>query len=169
MFVDGRHFMTIFGLGLALLGIYGPVVGPVSHDGLRYLLLPLLFPSLPALYYKLRPVQPYSSYRGRWGELGPMIGKDERDAEARQLRDLMQSAEAQGAMTRIGVRMAASLLVPMAIASAVFWSSLSWMLWSQALFISLGFGIIGCWIAFFAQLIGWGVTTWAARVGTGNG
>lgn len=169
MFVDGRRFMTIFGLGLALFGIYGPVAGPPSHDGLRYLLLSLLCPALPTLYYKLRPVQPYSGYRGRWGDLGPMIGKDERDAEARQLRDLMRSAEAQGAMTRIGVRMAVILFVPMAIASAVLWPSLSWTLWSQVLFMSLVLGMIGCWIAVFAQLIGWGVTTWAARAGTGNG
>ena len=58
MFVDGQRFWIVFGFGLALLAIYGPIVGTPDYDGFRYLLLPVLSPWVPALYYKLRPVNP---------------------------------------------------------------------------------------------------------------
>jgi hypothetical protein len=69
MFVDGQRFWTVFGFGVALLAIYGPLVGPPDHDGFRYLLLPVLSPWVPALWYKLCPINPYSGYRGRWQNL----------------------------------------------------------------------------------------------------
>jgi hypothetical protein len=50
------------------LAIYGPLVGPPDHDGFRYLLLPVLSPWVPALYYKLRPINPYSRSDGRRGK-----------------------------------------------------------------------------------------------------
>ena len=128
MSVDGARFWTIFGLGLALLGIYGPVVGIPDHDGFRYLLLPLLCSWVPALYYKLRPIQPYSGYRGRWGDLGPMIGKDEKDAEAKSLVDLLRSGEGQAAVTRVAIRSSMVLFVPMALISLALWGSLTWTL-----------------------------------------
>ena len=162
MGVDGARFWTIFGLGLALVGIYGPVVGAPDHDGFRYLLLPLLSPWVPALYYKLRPIHPYSGYRGRWGDLGPMIGKDERDAEAKRLVELFRSDEGQAAMTRVAVLSSMVLFVPMALVSMALWGSLTWTFWSRWLFFGVSLSLIGCWIAVFTQILSWGVWTWAS-------
>ena len=164
MFVDGQRFLTIFGLGLVLIGIYGPLVGAPDHDGFRYLLLPLLCPWVPALYYKRRPIHPYSGYRGRWGDLGPMIGKDETDAEAKGLVDLLRSGDGQAAMTRVAIRSSMVLFVPKSLVSMVLWGSLTWTFWSPWLFFSIGMGVIGCWIAVFTQIISWGVRTWADRI-----
>jgi hypothetical protein len=162
MCVDGVRFWTIFGLGLALLGIYGPVVGTPDHDGFRYFLLPLLSPWVPALYYKLRPIHPYSGYRGRWGDLGPMIGKDETDAEAKRLVELFRSNEGQAAVTRVAILSSMVLFVPMALVSMALWGSLNWTFRSHWLFFSISLSVIGCWIAVFTQIISWGVRTWAS-------
>ncbi len=164
MGVDGARFWTIFGLGLALVGIYGPVVGAPDHDGFRCLLLPLLSPWVPALYYKLRPIHPYSGYRGRWGGLGPMIGKDERDAEAKRLVELFRSDEGQAAVTRVAMLSSMVLFVPMALVSSALWGSLTWTFWSRWLFFGVSLSLIGCWIAVFTQILSWGVRTWADRI-----
>ena len=164
MFVDGQRFWTVFGFGVALLAIYGPLVGPSDHDGFRYLLLPVLSPWVPALYYKLRPINSYSGYRGRWHDLGGMIGKDRTDVEARRLVELLQSGEGQAAVTRLAIMSSAMLFVPMALVSIALWSSLTWTFWSRWLFFSVSMSIIGCWIAVFTQIISWGVRTWADRI-----
>ncbi len=164
MGVDGARFWTIFGLGLALVGIYGPVVGAPDHDGFRCLLLPLLSPWVPALYYKLRPIHPYSGYGGRWGDLGPMIGKDERDAEAKRLVELFRSGEGQAAVMRVAMLSSMVLFVLMALVSIAFWGSLTWTFWSRWLFFGVSLSVIGCWIAVFTQILSWGVRTWADRI-----
>jgi hypothetical protein len=168
MSVDGAPFWTIFGLSLALLGIYGPIVGTADHDGFRYLLLPLLCPWVPALYYKLRPIHPYSGYRGRWGDLGPMIGKDKTDAEAKGLVDLLRSNEGQAALTRVAILTSMALFVPMVLVSLALWGSLTWTFWSRWLFFGLSLSVIGCWIAVFTQIISWGVRTWAQTIVEAN-
>jgi hypothetical protein len=165
MFVDGRWFWTIFGLGLALFAIYGPIVGVPDHDGLRYLILPLLCPWIPASYYKLRPIHPYSGYRGRWHNLRGMIGKDQTDPEAKQLVELFQSAEGQAAMTRSAITISVLLFAPMAVACIALRDSLTWTFWSKGLFLSIGMSVIACWITLFTQIVSWGVRTWAARIG----
>jgi hypothetical protein len=165
MFVDGRWFWTAFGLGLALLAIYGPIVGVPDHDGFRYLILPLLCPWIPSLYYKLRPIHPYSGYRGRWHNLGGMIGKDQTDAEAKSLVELLQSAEGQAAITRSAVIISILLFIPMVLVCIVLGPSLTWTFWSDWLFFGVSMSIIACWIIVFTQTINWGVRTWAARIG----
>jgi hypothetical protein len=48
MLADEHVSLTFFGLGLAILFLYGPVAGIPDHNGLRYLLGPPICASVPA-------------------------------------------------------------------------------------------------------------------------
>ena len=158
---DARTLIVVLGLGLALLMIYGPLVGQGDHNGWRYLLAPLVYPWVPAAYYIFRPVRPYSGYRGRWNNLGGLIDKDQSDLEAARLTALFQSAEARRYMVRTALRMSVILFVPLAVATLALGESVSWRPYSQWLFFSATCGVIGCTVAFFAETLHWGITTWA--------
>ena len=160
MFADGRKLWVVFGLGLALFGIYGPVVGPPDNDGWRYLLGPLILPWLPAIYYFFRPIRPYSGYRGRYGDLTGMIDKDETDPEAARLSALFRSDGARRFMMRTALTHSAILFAPLALATLALGDSVAWNLWTPWLVPSAVLGLIGSTIAFFAEIIHWGVVTW---------
>ena len=161
MLVDGRKFIEILGLGLALILIYGPIVGPPDHNAISYLVAPLICPWIPAIYYLLRPIRPYSGYRGRWGTLGGMIGKDKTDPEAARLTALFASSDARAYILRAALRMSAILFAPLAVTALIAWQSLTWTLSSPDQFPGFAGGFIGSYIALFADVISWGILTWA--------
>jgi hypothetical protein len=161
MMADGRKFWVPFGLGLALVMIYGPIVGPPDHNGLRYLIAPLICPWIPAAYYLLRPIRPYSGYRGRWGTLGGMVGKDKTDPEAARLTALFASPEARNYIRRVALRMSAILFAPLVITALFASESLTWTPLSLWQFQGFTVGLIGSSIALFADVIDWGIRAWA--------
>jgi len=91
MLDEQRRFFTLFGIGLALLTLHGPVVGRTDYNRLRYLLAPWVCPVLLAAYDSLRPFNPYES--GAAGYAG-MVGDDSADPDARRLSTIFASNEA---------------------------------------------------------------------------
>jgi hypothetical protein len=164
MIADGHTFWTIFGLGLATFFLYGPVAGKPDHNGWRYLLAPLICPWVPAVWYIWRPLHPYSGYRGRWGTLGPMLWKDKTDPECARLVELLRSEDARRYQTATAQRFALMMFLPLAIAALVLRKQLDWSISSFWQMQGLLGAIIGTWIAVFANLLTWGLRTWASEV-----
>jgi hypothetical protein len=164
MAADGHVFWTIFGLGLAIFFLYGPVVGTPDHNGLRYLLGPLICPSIPAAWYIWRPLNPYSGYRGRWGTLGPMLWKDKTDPDCARLVELFRSDHARRFLIGAAQRMSLVMLIPLAVAAFVLRKNLNWSIPSFWQVQGLLGAMIGTWIAVFASLMTWGLRTWAVEL-----
>src|SRR2546426_12679235 len=60
---EQRTFLKLFGTGLAVFALYGPIVKRPDHNGFRYLLGPWLCPSIVAIYYMVLPFRPYRGTR----------------------------------------------------------------------------------------------------------
>jgi hypothetical protein len=88
-----RTFWNIFGVGLGLLLLYGPITGiNQDHNGLRYLLGPLIGPTVALSFLLLCPFNPY---RGSAARLSGMENRDKWDPEARRLVELFRSNAAR--------------------------------------------------------------------------
>jgi hypothetical protein len=159
---DEHVFLTVVGLGLAILFLYGPVVGMRDHNGLRYLLGPLICAFIPAAWYIWRPLHPYSGYRGRWNNLGPLLWKDKSDPECARLVEVFRSQEARRFLTVAAQQLTIVLFVPLAVAAFLLGSNLNWSV--NTFFVGLIPAAIGTWIVVFPNLIAWGLRVWASEV-----
>jgi len=159
MYVDQQAFWTVFGLGLAVLLLHGPVVGQADYNGLRFLLGPWLCSACAAACNVLWP---YNPYRGTWARLASMTDKDHVDADAQRLNQLLRSAEARRFLLRTSVKTSLMLFVAMTLLAVTHRKSLNWMLVSPWLGQGLIGGLIGAFIALKTQLLNWGVKRWAA-------
>jgi hypothetical protein len=156
---------TLFGLGFALLSLYGPIVGPPDHNGLRYLLAPWICPWVGAVYFLLVP---YNPYRGSPLIVGKMLNLDQRDADARRLVELFQSREARHVLIRIIFKISTILFVMMALITVIVRDSLNWSFSSYWLLPGLLGCCIGLSIVIAAQYISWGLKNWASPHNNGS-
>jgi hypothetical protein len=159
MYVDQPTFGLVFGLGLAVFMLHGPVVGQVDYNGLRFLLAPWLCSPFAAACHVLRP---YNPYRGTWAEWASMIDKDHVDADAKRLRHLFRSAEARRFLLRASVKTSLMLFVAMTLLAVAHRKSLNWTLVSPWLGQGLIGGFFGAFVALKTQFLNWGVKRWAA-------
>lgn len=156
-----RTFWNIFGVGLGLLLLYGPITGiNQDHNGLRYLLGPLIGPTVALSFLLLCPFNPY---RGSAARLSGMENRDKWDPEARRLVELFRSNAARRFLVTSSMKISCVLYLFMVPVIYVCWDSLKWHLLSPW----LGQGLLGCSIATFttlgAQYVGWGLKTWGNR------
>jgi hypothetical protein len=159
MFDDQRTFWTLLGMGLAVLMLYGPVVGRRDHNALRYLLGPWLCPAVVAAYYYFKPFTPYSVGAAR---IADMVDDHTRDPDARRLVEVFQSKEARHFLVRATLKLSSRLFGIMMFLALLHWQSLTWTLTSSW----LGGGLIGGWIGSFIVLMveisHWGLERWEA-------
>jgi len=166
MFLAGRTFWTLFGSGLAVFLLYGPIAGPHApdHNGLRYLIAPWICPWGAAVFYQFLPFNPYR--RGSVSQFVGMVDFDKRDSDAKRLVAVFRSAEARRALVRITLKISAILFVIMALVTVTFRHSLNWSFSSYSLSLSLIGGTIGASIAVASEYVNWGVRRWAASYGS---
>lgn len=165
VFVSQFPFSKWFGLALAVLLLYGPLVGPhVDHNGWRYLIAPLLCAPLAGLLLRVHAPNPYRGYSARAAGLQ---GLHNRDARASRLVFLFRSEAARSVIwqTTFSVAMIefavmTVLLVVCMLTADVKWTPSSYWLWQ---------GIAGCclgsFIAVASDLFAWALRTW---VGSGG-
>jgi hypothetical protein len=143
MFVQLFPFSKWFGIGFAVLSLYGPVVGPHGdRNGWRYLLGPLVCPLLVGVYFRLFPRNPY---RGYWARIGGLTGLDRRDANASRLVEMFRSKGAPSYVWRVTVQVSLIefttmmvVLVAATVTGEVGWTMTSPWLWQGLLGCSLG-------------------------------
>jgi hypothetical protein len=155
-------FSKWFGVALAVLILFGPVVGPhVDHNGWRYLVTPLLCAPVTATYFCLFPPNPYKGYSARAAGL---LDLGSRDVNAARLVSLFRSKDARAVLWRatgqvvmIEVIAMTVLLIICAVTDRVVWTPSSSWLWQ---------GIVGCclgsFIAIGSDLFAWVTRTWVA-------
>ncbi len=161
MFLEQRPFWLLFGIGLCIFSLYGPIIGrPADHNGFRYLLGPIVCPIPSFLYYWVHPFNPY---RGPAARFAGMIDRDKTDEEANRLVQVFQSPQARVFLARTTILLSAVLFLIMALITLAFRNSLNWLPVSSW----LGQGLIGALIACFVTLgsayIAWGLETWARQ------
>ncbi|HET7085112.1 MAG TPA: hypothetical protein VFI23_10100 [Rhizomicrobium sp.] len=160
LLIQQLPFWRWFGIGIAILIMYGPVVGRhIDHNGWRYLILPLIGPPLTALYYNFKPPNPYARSSAR---MEGLEGYDRKDAKAAQLVTIFRSRAARVATWRAALNISmiefaamAILLLGCLVNADVQWTFSSYWLWQ---------GFIGCclgsFIAVSSDLFAWVLRTW---------
>ena len=168
MNVQMRTFGTLFGVGLAVFMLYGPIAGPHApdHNGLRYLIAPWICPWGAALWYYFAPFNPYG--KGSVSRFAGMVDYDKRDSDAKRLVEVFRSAEARRALVRITLKISVILFVVMALITVAVRHSLNWSFSSYSLSLSLIGGTIGATIAVGSEYISWGMKHWAASYRSGD-
>lgn len=158
-FFERPVWVILFGLGFALLSLYGPIIGPPDHNGFRYLLAPWVCPWIGAAYFLFVP---YNPYRGSPLFVGKMLDLDQRDPDARRLVQLFESQEARRVLVRIVLKISAILFMIMALITLIIPDSLNWSFSSYWLIPGVLGCCIGSSIVIAAQYIGWGLRNWAS-------
>ena len=169
MFVKQRVYWTIFGLGLAVFLLYGPISGPNApdHNGLRYLLAPWICPWGAAIYYMFVPFNPYSS--GSVSRFAGMIDYNKRDSDANRLVEVFRSPATRHALIRVTLRISVILFLIMMLITIIIRHSLTWSFSSYWLGEGLLGGTVGASIAVGSEYVNSGVRFWAAHYrGTNN-
>lgn len=161
MFVDQHVFWTIFGLGLAVFALHGPVAGRTDYNGLRYVLGSCLCPVIAAACHLQWP---YNPYHGTWARLASMTDNDKSDPESERLVELLRSVEARRFLVRTAAQIASVLFLAMGVLAIFHWQSLSWTWLSPWLGQGLILGSFGAWAALKTQYLKWGIERWAATV-----
>jgi len=164
MMADLRTFWTLFGMGLAVAMLHGPIVGRPDYNGLRYLLGPWLCPVAGTAYYFLWPFNPY-----RVTATDRMAGPftcNARDPDAQRLIQVFQSKAARHFLLRATLQISGQLFGIMVLLAVLHWRSLTWTLTSFWLAPGLVVGGIGSSIVLGVELISWGLSRWAAGLGS---
>jgi hypothetical protein len=159
MLSERHRFWTIFGIGVAAISLYGPIVKHVDHNGWRYLCGPFLCPLIPAAYFLLRPLNPYRTGGARFSS---MIDLNKRDEEASRLVGLFDSAAAMRSLLRSTILVSGILFVVMLAATIASYSSINWLFPSPWLGQGLLGGCIGSSVAIMTQHVDWGLRTWVS-------
>lgn len=156
-------FMKLFGIGLAALGLHGTLVlhaGELPHhSGLMFLIGPWFFPAIVVIGYTFFPFRPYRGTR--------LVEKkrdiDVTDPVVMHLVELFKSTEARKHLwCRTFFEISGILFVVMGLLAILHQRNLSWSL-SPADLGGAGMAIGGSLIAVLADLISWGLKTWAER------
>jgi hypothetical protein len=155
MFLSQRLFWTIFGIGTCVFTLFGPVVGRTDHNGYRYLLGPPVCPPAAALFFFLRPFNPYKGFAAR---LSRMENRD-LDPSATRLLEVFRSHEARQFLLRTMVKISGIVFLVMALFAVAFRSSLNWSIISAGFWPGFIGGILGSFIAIGSELIAWGLLT----------
>jgi hypothetical protein len=161
MFLEQRPFWILFGVGLCIFFLYGPIIGrPADHNGFRYLLGPIVCPIPSVIYYWARPFNPY---RGPAARFAGMIDMDKSDEDADRLVQVFQSTQARTFLVRTATQLSAVLLLIMALITLAFRNSLNWSPISSWLGQGLIGGFIACLVTLGSAYIAWGLETWARQ------
>jgi hypothetical protein len=160
MFLEQRSFWTLFGIVFCIFTLIGPLFGHPDHNIYRYLLAPLVCPIAPALYFVLKPFNPY---KGPAARLSGMTDRDKSDQDAKCLVQLFRSKEAQRFIWRTTAKISGVLFLLMSIMTTVVRDSLNWSFSSRGLGPGLMGCVLGSFIALGAEYVGWSLTTWARR------
>jgi hypothetical protein len=167
--VDERRAIQGLGIGLAALGLYGPITVHADHNGFLYLLGPWICPSVFAIFWVSIPHRPY---RGQFYDK-TMHDVDTNDPSVMRLVELFRSDEARRQLWHESLKLSAILFTILGTAAFLLRDSLHWNLPSGPnRFLStrgqwFWVGIILCFIGSFLSLgssySGWCLTTWAIR------
>lgn len=163
MFVEQRYFGFFFGVAICVVALHGPLIGRRDPNGFRYLLGPLVCPAICAVYFLLRPFNPY---RGVAARLGRVLEADQPGSDEKCLVDLFKSKLARQFILRTAAKISGLLLLLMAVIAGIERNSLSWSLFSYWSVPGILCGCIGSFIALGSEYIAWGLRTWAAELGT---
>jgi hypothetical protein len=156
-------FMKLFGIGLAAMGLHGTLVlhpgEQPHHSGLMFLIGPWFFPAIVVIGYTFFPFRPY---RGtRFVEKKRDI--DVTDPVVMHLVELFKCTEARRHLwCRTFLGISGILFLVMGLFAVLHRHTLSWSL-SPVDLGGAGLAIGGSLIAVSADLISWGLKTWAER------
>lgn len=152
-----RYLAQLFGL---LFGIFMIWYGPISeHNGYAYILSPVIYPWISALYFILFPKNPYCGMV--LGYSTKLNGLDETDEDARRLVDIYRSPGARTFIIVNTLIISVLFVVIAMVFAAIHWHSIVWRLSMQ----SFGFNQIafGCLLGSFLY-IGIGYSVWGLRL-----
>lgn len=164
MMADMRTFWNLFGMGLTVAMLHGPVVGHLDYNGLRYLLGPWLCPVAGAAYYFLWPFNPYC-VTAVDRIVGPFTFSA-REPDAQRLIQVFRSKAARRFLLRAMVKISGQLFGIMVLLAILHWRSLTSTLTSFWLVPGLVVGAFASSIVLGVELINWGLSRWAADLGS---
>jgi hypothetical protein len=163
MMADLRTFWTLFGMGLAVAMLHGPVVGRPDYNGLRYLIGPWLCPVAGTAYYFLWPFNPYRVTAA--DRIAGRFTFNVRDPEAQRLIQVFQSKAARHFLLRAMLQISSQLFGIMVLLAILHWRSLTWTLTS--FWLAPGLVVRGCAssIVLGVELMNWGLSRWESDAG----
>ena len=160
MFLEQRYLPFLIGLVLSVLSFHGPLLGRVDHNGIRYLLGPLLCPMVCTIYLIVRPFNPYRGFAARWAG---MIYVDKPGSAEERLVELFQSRIARRSILQIAISISGLMFLLMVTLAWLERGSLSWSLLSAWSVPGLLGGCIGSFVVLSSEHIAWGLKTWASH------
>ena len=163
----------MLGIGMAAIGLYGPITVHADHNGYLYLLGPWIFPTIVAILHTLVPFRPYRGFY--WGK--NMREVDQHDPVVMRLVELYKSDEARRLVWHESLKISGILFAILGTAAFLLRDSLNWtlpslqnqFLWTQRqgpghwFWVGSIGSFIGCYLALSAAYVRWGLTTWAER------
>jgi hypothetical protein len=150
-----------FGIGFAVLSIYGPLFGPHGdHNGWRYLVAPLICPPFCALHYRFMPG---NWYHGSFARGTKFFDLDNRNGDARRFVQLFRSPAAHSFIWRAAAKVMLIEFTAMLVATIATAATgkLGWSISSSWLWAGLLGCCIGSYIAVCGEVLAWAVATWA--------
>jgi hypothetical protein len=163
MMADLRTFWTLFGMGLAVAMLHGPIVGRPDYNGIRYLLGPWLCPVAGAAYYFLWPFNPYRVTAA--DRIAGPFTCNVRDPDAQRLIQVFQSKAARRFLVRAMLKISGQLFGIMVLLAILHSRSLTWTLTSFWLAPGLVVGGFASSIVVGVELINWGLRRWQSDAG----
>jgi len=152
-------FAVLFGFGLSVVFLYGPIFRHPDHNAIRYLAGPWLCPTLVAIYYLLLPFNPY---RGIGARSAGLVDENEHDSDAQKLVEIYRSKEARRFLVVVTLKTSAALFAIMALITFASRASIQWYVVSPWLVPGLLGCCIGSLMTIGCDYIAWGLRTWAA-------
>lgn len=147
---------------LAFLILYATLVGPPHRSEWLYLLTASLGPGAVAIWYIVRPLNPYRSMaaiRERMKDL------DQRDQYAKEFVVLLRSSEAQRFLLERWWKLSLLFAAPMVIISAGMETMPIWRIGADCV-VRIPFFICVClFVLFRIELLSWALNSWKATEG----
>lgn len=159
-FAGQYPFSKWFGITIAVLVLYGPVIGQhVDHNGWRYLFGPLISTAAAGIYFVLWPPNHYRGYSAR---LAGMAGLDARDPNAARLVSLLRSKSARIVVWRASINVLVIETSAMAflLAFSIETDQVTWALSSSWFWPGLLLCFLGSFMAVGSELLAWALRTW---------
>ena len=152
-----KKTVYLLSIPFSIWSLFGPLGRNQDHNGIRYLLGPIVVPMFLAIYFTVFPVRPY---RGMPFVRPGTRNIDISDPVTMRLVDILRSPAAKRMVWQAAAKISAVLLLSMVTLTILVRDSLSWYLWSPGMVPGLGGCIIGCSIAVATEYIDWGLKVW---------
>lgn len=163
MLFGSRKFFSVFSGAMAAFMLYGPVTARnADHNAYRYLIGPWACPLVALAISLVLPFNPYG-WSGRSER--SLYRLDERDEDARRLREIIASAGCRRAALAAAGQLMGILSVTLWLCAIAWRASLDWHPVSPGLFFGVVGGVLFCWLFIRVRVVSWSLSTWWREYG----